>query len=84
LSDQEANWLAVARQAVRESFPEMADAEPCLSSFSLPEGTGAHGQGPAVVTFQKEMPLPDGGSMRRVVRVTISPEGEVVKITSSR
>lgn len=84
MSEQEARWLEKARQAVSESFPEMADAEACLSSFSVSERPGAHGLGPTVVTFRKEVPLPDGRNMRRVVRVTIGPEGEIVKISSSR
>lgn len=84
MSEQEAKWLEIARQAVLEGFPEMADAEPCLSSFSVSDRPGAHGQAPTVVTFQKEIPLPDGRSMRRVVRVTIGPQGEIVKVSSSR
>jgi len=37
-----------------------------------------------IVTFEREIALPGGGKMKRMVRVTMDESGEVMKLTSSK
>ncbi|MGD8997130.1 MAG: hypothetical protein PVH80_03410 [Anaerolineae bacterium] len=37
-----------------------------------------------VVTFERDVPLPGGGKMKRLVRVTMDESGEVLKLVSSK
>jgi hypothetical protein len=37
-----------------------------------------------VVTFERDVPLPDGGKMKRLVRVTMDEAGDVLRFTSSK
>jgi hypothetical protein len=37
-----------------------------------------------VVTFEREVPLPGGGRMKRLVRVTMDETGEVLRLASSK
>jgi hypothetical protein len=75
--------ISKAKAIVREKFPEMANAEPTVSTRK------AHGRGKDiktlyVLTFQKGIPLQDGGRLMRAVRVTMDQAGEIMKLTSSR
>jgi hypothetical protein len=75
---------AKAKRVVREKFPEMAGVEPTVS-VQRAQRKGAKGAGTLyVLTFKTAVPLEDGPSLPRVVRVTMDPSGEIVKITSSR
>ncbi len=40
--------------------------------------------GNTVYTFQKRVPAADGRSLSQVVRVTVAPDGRVLKMVSSR
>jgi hypothetical protein len=74
-------YIARAKKAAREAFPEMAGVEPSVSTRKVhgKGGTSLH-----VLTFQKSVSLPDGGHLARVVRVTLDEQGEIVKVSSSR
>jgi hypothetical protein len=37
-----------------------------------------------VVTFERDVPLPGGGKMKRLVRVTMDEAGEVLRLASSK
>jgi hypothetical protein len=71
----EAEWLGELRESVEEAFPEMRGAEMRAQEV---EGGGW------LVSFHKELPLPDGPCLRRVVRAHVNPRGEVTRITSSK
>lgn len=73
--------IARAKKAAREVLPEMAGVEPTISTRV------AHGKGGATVhilTFRKEITLPDGACLKRIVRVTMDEQGEILKISSSK
>ena len=75
---------AKAKRVVREKFPDMAGVEPTVS-VQRAQRKGAKSVGTLyVLTFKKAVRLEDGPSLQRVVRVTMDPSGEIVKITSSR
>jgi hypothetical protein len=83
LSELAAKHVAKAKRIVRAEFPEMAGAEPTISE----KGARAKAVSEAsvfVLTFQKNIPLPDGGRLKRTVRVTMGQEGEVIKLSSSK
>jgi len=74
-------FITRAKKAAREAAPEMAGVEPSISTRV------AHGKSGATVhilTFQKEMRLPDGARLKRVVRVTMDEQGEILKVSSSK
>jgi hypothetical protein len=75
--------IAKAKSIVRAECPEMTGAEPTVSEkASQPKGVQAGAI--FVLTFQKSIPLPDGGHLARTVRVTMSQEGKVLKLSSSK
>lgn len=93
MTEIEDRYVDKARKLVLEKFPEMAGAESSLSekrsrSKELgQESTPAKGsrcRGRYVLTFEKDISLPEGHSMKRLVRVTMDESGEVVKLTSSK
>lgn len=82
-----------AKKVVRDKFPEMAGVEPSVSekrSRSKGIGRGSSSSGKSgcadhfVLTFEKEVSLPGGGRLKRLVRLTLDDSGEVVKLTSSK
>ncbi len=81
MSRLDPKYIARAKKAAREASPEMAGVEPTISTRV------AHGKGGATVhilTFQKNVTLPDGARLKRVVRVTMDEQGEIVKVSSSK
>ncbi len=84
MSELAPEHVAKAKRIVCAEFPEMTGAEPAVSEKGA-RGKGGPGNASIfVLTFQKNIPLPDGGRLTRVVRVTIGQEGEVIKLTSSK
>ncbi|MGD8968957.1 MAG: hypothetical protein PVI07_15735 [Anaerolineae bacterium] len=56
------------------------------SSTGSAVGAGRSSEGCAqyVVTFERDVPLPGGAMMRRLVRVTMDEAGDVLRLTSSK
>jgi hypothetical protein len=56
------------------------------SSRGRAVGAGPSSKGCAqyVVTFERDVPLPGGAKMRRLVRVTMDEAGDVLRFTSSK
>ena len=86
-------YVEKAKNLVVETFPEMAGAEPSVSEKrsrgKAMERGPAHSSSPEcrrryVLKFQKDVSLPGGQSLKRLVRVTMDESGEVVKLTSSK
>jgi hypothetical protein len=48
------------------------------------QGCGSGQRTRYVVTFERDVPLPGGGKMKRLVRVTMDDAGEVLKLVSSK
>jgi hypothetical protein len=92
VGDIKKKCVSQAKRLVREKFPEMAGVEPSLKKKrAVGKGIGRKSDGPNgtstahyVVTFEKDVSLPGGGSLKRMVRVTVDETGEVVKLTSSK
>jgi hypothetical protein len=85
--------LKRAKRIVRDKFPEMAGVEPSLAKKrSHSKGgrsrsgasAGSGGAGHYVLTFEKDVSLPGGRRLKRLVRVTMNESGEVLKLTSSK
>jgi hypothetical protein len=83
LSELASEHVAKAKRLVRAEFPEMAGAEPAITKGAHGKG-GQGGKSTFVLTFKKHIPLPDGGRLARVVRVTMGQAGEVIKLSSSK
>ena len=88
----EDRYVSRARKLVLERFPEMAGAEPSVSK-KRSQGKGLHTSaassktkscGHYVLTFERDVSLPGGHSLKRLVRVTMDESGEVLKVTSSK
>lgn len=82
-----------AKKLVLEKFPEMAGVEPSLSKKrSQCKGVGRKPTSSTsadrprhyVLTFEKDVSLPEGRSLKRLVRVTMNESGEVLKLVSSK
>lgn len=70
------NVVAAARQAVLERFPEMSGMR--CSGQAAPDGDNY------IVTAQRAVRTADGKSLQRVVHVTVSKEGQVLRVSSSK
>lgn len=79
--EMDSHHIAKAKRKVYAQFPELKGTEPEISTRPTP---GKANSELLILTFKRELPLPDGGSLTRVVRATVNQDGEVVKITSSR
>lgn len=92
VGDIKKSCVSRAKRLVRDKFPEMTGVEPSLEKKQVvSKGMGRKTDGldgtPTehyVVTFEKDVSLPGGGSLKRMVRVTVDETGEVVKLTSSK
>jgi hypothetical protein len=100
VTEIEDRYVEKARELVLEKFPEMVGAKPSVgekrSGLALGKGPGrssnssagserrARSLGRYVLTFEKDVPLPGGHTLKRLVRVTMDESGEVVKLTSSK
>ncbi|MBS3783621.1 MAG: hypothetical protein KGY78_04175 [Anaerolineae bacterium] len=93
MNDIDNRYIDKAKKLVLDKFPEMAGTEPSVSkrrwqskgvsgSSARDKGSGRHGH--YVFTFEKDVSLPGGHSLNRLVRVTMDEAGEVVKLTSSK
>jgi len=71
------NRRARARRYVNRHFPALRDVEP-LHSTRDHGGAKLH-----VYTFKKEFAV-QGGTLLRVVRVSVDAEGKIVKAVSSK
>ncbi len=77
--------VAKARKLVFDKFPEMAGAKPSVGAKRFQsKGCEDSVKTRYVVTFQKDISLPEGGELRRLVRVTMDGDGEVIRLTSSK
>ncbi len=86
-------YIDKAKKLVTETFPEMVDTEPSVSEKrshgkrmgrSIAHSPSPGRRGHYVLTFEKDVSLPGGQSLKRLVRVTMDQSGEVVKLTSSK
>jgi hypothetical protein len=77
-------YVARAKRAVRREFPEMAGAEPTVSTRKGHSKSASGADTHYIMTFKKKVPLPGGKSIGRTVRVTMDQAGEIVKLTSSK
>jgi hypothetical protein len=64
----------VTRTVVRQ-FPEMDGVRPAVKTD---EGSRY------LMTFKGELDLPDGNTMKRIVRVVASEKGDVIRMSTSR
>lgn len=84
--------VARAKKLVVQRFPEMAGAEVSVSEKRSQSKGAGRGSTPAssacprhyVLTFKRDVSLPGGHSLKRLVRVTMDESGEVLKVTSSK
>jgi hypothetical protein len=93
-------YVAKAKEIVLEKFPEMEGVKPSVSvkrsqskelsaresSFgpSVGAGRGSEGCARYVVTFERDIRLPGGAQMKRLVHVTMDESGHVLRVTSSK
>lgn len=63
------------KDLIKRRYPELADVEPTIAVLD---------NSAQVLTFRKELQAPDGVAIRRIVRVTIDTQGNIVKISEAR
>ncbi len=68
--------LAQINQQIYARFPDMAGASP--KQKRAPSGPNI------ILTYRCQRETPDGLRIERVVRATVTPDGEIVKISTSR
>jgi hypothetical protein len=66
----------ITRTVVRQ-FPEMDGVRPAVKSD---EG----GDDRYLITYKGALDLPDGNTMKRIVRVVASEKGDVIRMSTSR
>ena len=91
MAEMKDRHVSKAKKLVRDKFPEMAGVEPSVArkrsqSKEVKRGSGAASRSEQhyVFTFEKEVSLPGGGRLKRLVRVTMDESGGVVRLTSSK
>lgn len=70
-----ARALVRARRAIGQAYPQVRRVTPTVSP--RPDGT-FH------LTFQRTVPLPKGGTLREILRVTVDEQGEVLRVMASK
>lgn len=63
------------REYMKAHYPEMKGVRPQIDRGK---------DGRTVFTYRNERPLPDGKSLKQVIRVTADASGRVVKVAASR
>jgi hypothetical protein len=80
--------VAKAKRLVSDKFPEMADTKPSVSEKRVQSKGRLEGEQEVkkryVLTFEKDVSLPGGNALKRLVRVTMDDTGEVIRLTSSK
>ena len=66
----------ITRTVVRQ-FPEMDGVRPAVKSEES-------GNDRYLMTYKGAFDLPDGNTMKRIVRVVASDQGEVIRMSTSR
>lgn len=84
MTEQDRKLIEKAKAAVCKRFPEMLDAEPTLSVERGPARAGQARPSLYVVTFEKDVPLEQGGRLRRIVRITLDQAGGIVKLSTAK
>ncbi len=64
----------ITRTVVRQ-FPEMEGVRPVVKTDEGPR---------YLMTYKGELDLPDGNTMKRIVRVVASEKGDVIRMSTSR
>lgn len=81
-------YVSKAKRLVFEQFPEMSGAKPSVSEKQSQGKSKAREQQTVktryVLTFEKDVALPGGSKLKRLVRVTMDDAGEVIRLTSSK
>jgi hypothetical protein len=71
----------------RSQIKDLSAGQPRTgSSTGPPAGAGRRSEGftQYVVTFERDVRLPGGAKMKRLVRVTMDESGDVLKLSSSK
>lgn len=88
MAELDKRHVVKAKRLVSEKFPEMADTRPSVSEKRVQSKGALEGEQNAktryVVAFEKNVPLPGGNELKRLVRVTMDDTGEVIRLTSSK
>ena len=67
--------ISRAKDLIKRRYPELAGVEPIVATLD---------NSARVLTFRKELPTPNGASIRRIVRVTIDAQGNIIKVSEAR
>lgn len=88
MSSLDDRYVSKAKRLVYEQFPEMSGAKPSVSEKRSQGKSTGQGQQTVktryVLTFEKDVALPGGSELKRLVRVTMDDVGEVIRLTSSK
>ncbi len=68
--------IAQVNQQIYRKFPQVQDAPPTLRR--APSGPNV------ILTYRHTSTTEDGQTIERMVRATVTPDGQVVKISTSR
>lgn len=71
-------------QEIYRRFPEISGIQPRVQVQSQPSARSIHKTPTYVLTFQKQVQLPTRHAMARLVRVVVSEQGKILKISTSR
>ncbi len=69
---------------VSRKFPEVAKTKPQVKKQPKPENAKGRFTPNTLLLYKTKMEGPRGRSFPRVVRVVVSPEGKILKMTTSK
>ncbi len=75
----EAITIKVARR-----FPEVAEKKPVVKKQANPTGQALNATNNFLLLYKTQAAGPQGRSIPRIVRVVVSPDGKIIKMTTSR
>ena len=84
MSELDPVHISKARETVCRDFPELADVEPLVSAKEVGPKDGSGPRTLYILSFEGHLPLPDGGSLARTVRVTMDQAGEIIRLVSAK
>ncbi|MBM3146104.1 MAG: hypothetical protein FJ010_14260 [Chloroflexi bacterium] len=80
----DAKTIETITKKVSRKFPEVVDVEPQVKKQPIPENARGENTPNFLLLYKTHVQGPRGKSIPRVVRVVVSPQGRIIKMTTSK
>ncbi len=80
----DAKVLKTITEKVSRKFPEVANIKPQVKKQPKPENVRGQFTTNTLLLYKTQMNGPKGKPLPRIVRVVVSPQGKILKMTTSK